>query len=294
MKEWSRPRLIVVAASITIAALVLAASFVFPQGRPDTERAELTRDFLVDVVLGRVDKHFSFHKFGAAVATTTLKPVTQSGEYHMPAAPVSLEVLSDSASDDVGGIGAQEVIIYGLKADWTEEVQVVALDGLTPVAIPTDLLRLYFWAVIESGIYADEITTSSQVGNLTIREAGGGDVWSVIPVVAGIGAGRARIGAISVPAGVTAYLESYSVTVDSTKLVSVYLFHRAFADDVTPPYSGALRIIRELIGISGPWAPNIQAPVGPFVGPCDLGFAAIVPQADGAVAVDFEMLYIED
>lgn len=291
MKEWSRPRLIVAVTSIAV--LVLAASLVFPQGRPDTERAELTRDFHVDVVLGRVDKYFSFHKFGATLATTTLKPVTQSGEYRMPAAPVSLEVLSDSASDDVGGIGAQEVIIYGLRADWTEVVQVVELDGLTPVAIPTALLRLYFWRVITSGTYADA-TTPSQVGALTIREAGGGDIWSIIPVIAGVGAGRARIGAISVPVGVTAYMESYAVTVDSTKLVNVYLFSRSFADDVSPPYAGVLLIVRELIGISGPWAPDIKAPIGPFVGPCDLWFTAVVPQADGAVAVDFEMLYIED
>lgn len=47
-------------------------------------------------------------------------------------------------------------------------------------------------------------------------------------------------------------------------------------------------------GTIGGFSPRLRAAKGPFVGPCDIGFMASVSSGTDAIAVDFEVLKIED
>lgn len=280
--------------NLWLVALLLLSTPLLAQGSPPTTPVTFnpTRAWLTDVALGNVSNYQILHKFGSGVATTTIAPVSQSGVYRTPTTAQALEFVSDSANDTAAGTGAREITVIGLDASWAEVTQVVATNGLTAVPIPTNLIRLYRWYVSASGTYADQ-TTASHDGTLTIRAAGGGDTWSTIPLVEGVfGSGQSRIGVLTVPAGTSAYILGYSVTVDSAKAVDVYLFRRCNADDVVAPYSGTVRILRELIGLTGPYSPAFDpGPEGPFVGPCDLGFMAAVVSTSADVSVSFDLLY---
>jgi len=111
------------------------------------------------------------HKFGAANLTTTIAPITYSGVYQTPMTAQSLEFVSSNANDISTGSGAREITVIGLDSSWNEVSQTVITDGTTPVALNTDLIRLYRWYVSQSGTYATQ-SMGSHAGILTIRAAG--------------------------------------------------------------------------------------------------------------------------
>lgn len=249
-------------------------------------------DFLVEVAKGNVSGHSIVHKFGEASVGTSLVPVCESGFYRTPTAATELEFLSDSANDTSAGSGAREVTVLGLNASWAEVSQTVTTNGTTPVTLTTDLVRLYRWYVTSTGTYATQ-SAGSHAGTMTIRESGGGDTWSVIGT-SPFTEGQSEIGAYTIPTAVTGYVLSQTLIVDSTKAVDAIFFQRPNADDVSSPYSGAMRLINKFIGVTGEVIIKPRSPVGPFVGPCDIGFMAKVGSSTGDVSVDFELLLVDD
>ena len=125
------------------------------------------RDWYTEVAKGNVPGHSLVHKFGATDAGTTMAPVTVSGFYRVPTAATALEFVSDDANDDAAGTGAREVTVVGLDENWAEVTQTVVTDGLTPVALGTDLIRLYRWYVSSSGTYASSWIPSSSTSPCT-------------------------------------------------------------------------------------------------------------------------------
>lgn len=132
-------------------------------------------DFHVEMSLGNVPGFSVIHKFGRnASVGSTFAPITQSGFYRMPTANTALEIVSDSADDSSAGIGARTVFYEGLKEVAGELVvttNTVTMNGLTPVALPDSLIRLYRWYVATSGTYATQSSASHQ-GEITIQESG--------------------------------------------------------------------------------------------------------------------------
>ena len=126
-------------------------------------------------------------------------PPTLPAVYPYLAAAADLEVLSSSASDDASppGIGAQQVLLVGLDSSYREIVAIVALDGVTPVAVtgvlfgfvgpnglvvlgpaPTNqFLRINDFICIAGGSSA---LNTGNVGRIDCRVAGGGTVLSRI------------------------------------------------------------------------------------------------------------------
>ena len=255
-------------------------------------RLNVGTDFYTEVAKGTVPGHSIIHKFGSSLLTTTQKVVSQTGAYQVPIAVVSLEIVSDSASDSAAGIGAQEMTIIGLDANWEEVTFTVITNGLTPVALSTDLIRLYRWYVSRSGAYADSVT-SSHVGDLSIQELGGGTVWDVVPSTP-LPYGQSSIGAYTIPKGKTGYLLSKQIFVDSTKSANIFFFKREEADDVTPPYAGARRLLENEIGVAGTLTMNFRSPKGPFTGPCDVGFFGSVEVGTAFTSVEFELLLVDN
>ena len=251
-------------------------------------------DFFTEVALGNVGGHSLLHKFGSGNVGTTLVPVATALVYRTPIAPVSLEFVSSSASDALNSTGAFEITFIGLDANWAEQTVVMAAhatNGTTAVAITGTWLRLYRWYVSQSGAYATQ-TVGSHVGTLTARVAGAGETWSQISILP-FPMGQSEIGIYTIPLGKTAYLLSKDILVDGTKEANVVLFQRPLANDVTTPFTGALRVIEHEVGISKSYSKTYVSPRGPYVGPCDIGFMASIATGNSEISVEFELLLVD-
>ncbi len=280
---------------VLMVAFILLSSQAFGQGgQPAWQGTSGSPDnFLVEVAKGNVPGHSVIHKFGHGAVGTSFVPVCSSLAYTTPITAIALEVVSSDADDTAAGAGAQEVTIIGLTLAGAEVSQVVELNGLTAVPIPTNLFRLYRWYVSRSGVYASPGAGSHQ-GILTIRVASAGATWSTI-LFAPFPHGQSQIGWYTIPAGHRGYLLSQFIKVDSVKVADVLLVHRPNADDVATPFTGAFRMISEFTGIAGNGAIlHPSSPLNGFTEFTDIGFIGKVASATADVSVDFEMLLIKD
>lgn len=248
--------------------------------------------FLIEVSKGNIPGHSVIHKFGHALVSTTMVPITNSLVYQMPTTAIALEVVSADADDTSAGVGAQAVTIEGLALDGTVVIQEVALNGLTAVAIPTSLWRLTRWYVSRSGVYATT-TTGSHQGTLTIRVAAAGATWSTISAAL-YPHGQSEIGWYTVPAGHRAYIFTQEVKVDTQKVANLIFMWRENANDVTTPFS-SMRLINEFVGVAGTaGGSDTNTPINGFGAFTDIGYMGIVSVTDADVSVDFEILLIQD
>lgn len=232
------------------------------------------------------------HKFGASTITTTMQPITQSGFYRTPTTAADLEISSSSAADGVGGLGLREVKVIGLNSEWAEIEQTVTMNGTTAVALDTPMTRVYRIYGTQTGTYSSATAGSSQVGEITLQETGGGDVWSKI-VVSPTAMSQSQIGVYTVPLGKTAFLTNKTIFIDSNKSADLYFFRRDNCDDITAPYTGIRRLIEREVGVQGAFERTYQAPKGPYVGPCDIGFMGIMGTGTAECSVEFELSLID-
>jgi hypothetical protein len=232
-------------------------------------------------------------KYGRnAAVTTALVPITTNGIYNTTTVLTALEVVSDDANDTAAGTGARTFEIMGLTTNWAEASETVSLNGTTAVAFTNEWYRVYRGKVLSSGSYATQ-NTASQFGTLTIQKSGGGAEWVQIDeVVAGFGAAQTQIGAYTVEDGKVAYVPHVLISVDSGKAASVYFFVREGADTVTAPFT-PLQLKEQFDGIKGAFEFEPEAALGPYIGPCDLGFLGNVAATTASVTVDFT-IYIFD
>jgi len=227
------------------------------------------------------------HKFGRNDAVgTSFVPIAFSGVYKTPKAAVALEFVSASADDTAAGTGAREITIEGLDDNFRKVIQVIATNGQTEVAIPTSLTRLFRWYVSATGYYADD-SGGSHAGELTIREVAGSAVWSKIDV-ADFPRSQSEIAIFSFADNEYGYIDNYSIHVESTKVVDVLLFQRPHADVIVAPYS-AKRVVLEIGSAAGSTPSEIKKPLGPFHGPCDVGFMGKVSVNTVSIEVNFEI-----
>jgi hypothetical protein len=253
------------------------------------------QDWKVEVSKRNIPGHSIVQKFGSNRAVTqTLAVISDSGVYMTPTTAQALEFVSDDAADTAAGVGAREITIEGLDSNWEPVIQTLATNGTTPVALTTNLTRLYRWYVSGSGTYAS-LSAVSYAGTLTIQTAGGGSVWSTIPDgTTLVFPGQSLIGSYTVPNGYKAYLLDQHITVDSNKECSVYFMQRPDADVISAPFS-ARRIVDETLGLVSDVNKEHPIPKGPFIGPCDLGYIG-KKDASGtaALTVEYDLLLIQD
>jgi len=249
-------------------------------------------EFWYKAVDGQVPSIRILDKFGKVDATSTLKPICFSGVYQMPTAPVSLELVSTDVNDTAAGTGAREITILGCGANFGLLTQVVATNGLTAVAIPIDMIRVYRAFVSGSGVYADHQTTFSHVGDIIIREAGVGPEWARIDA-SDIPVGTTQIGFFTVEAGVTAFIESILHNVTANQNADIYLFFRLEANNITPPTRAFIQD-HGFGGFVGQFEVSGQRlPIGPFPGPADIGFFAKV-QTSAEVDISFKITIFDN
>lgn len=252
-----------------------------------------TEPFDVQVSRGLIAGHKVVHKFGASESIgTSYAPFCIGNVYQMPTSATALEAVSAEADDTAAGTGAQQLSIMGLDANWAEVTQTVEMNGLTPVALTTPLLRLYRAYVSRTGTYATG-AAGSHAGALTIRVAGAGATWATISAT-GYARGQTQIGAYTVPAGSSVHIRGGFIHIDSGKSVDVLLMQRPNADDVTTPFSGAMRVVFNWPGLKS--STNLQpfSPTNRFMEKTDILFLVQVASGTAAGSVDFEMIQIEN
>lgn len=128
------------------------------------------------------------------------------GTYPWLTAATSLEAVSSSASDSAAGIGVRTILLVGLDIDYNEISALITMNGITPVAIPTQFFRINSCSIITAG------TSQVNVGTITIRNVGAGTTRAVMP----IGIGNLRQCVYTVPAGYK--LMIYSVLVGINRI----------------------------------------------------------------------------
>ena len=248
--------------------------------------------FLIEVVKGNIPGHTLHHRFGKGLVGTTMVPIASSLKYPTPTVATTLEVVSSDADDTVAGAGARTVSVKGLNASWEEITQTVNMNGLTPVPLPIDMIRVYDWWVASSGVYATSATGSHQ-GTITVQTSPGAVLWfngTVTPYPKG----QSEIAGYTVPVGFRAYIFVHGIIADSTKAVDVIFLKRESADDVAVPFT-PMRTLKEFTGLAGnSVGGDTTAPINSFEAKTDIIFMGIVTSGTASVTVDYEILLIAD
>ena len=251
-------------------------------------------DFPLEVAKGNVPSHSVIQKFGRNSAVgSSFVPICLSGFYRTPTTNTALEVVSTDVDDTFLGAGARTIFYEGLQVQSDSLVvvsDVVELDGTTAVALPDNLIRLYRWYVASSGTYATQSAGSHQ-GDITIQEAGGGDVWAKIENN-GFPRAQSQIGAYTVPTGYTAYVGKISYSVESDKEADILMFKREGVLNTSAPYN-AMNLVTEINSATGNYTVEYRTPLK-FEEETDIGFLGKLKANTGPMTVDFEIKLVEN
>ncbi len=153
---------------------------------------QITRDFAIDVGLSRVPGYSLIAQLGnnPDIDTAPEDVWTGGGLYPWMTGATSLEAVSSSADDIAAGTGARSIILIGLDINFIEVTQMITLNGVTPVAIPTSLFRINTCTLLSAG------SLQTNQGDITIRDSGAGTTRAIIP----LGYGTLRQSQYTVPA----------------------------------------------------------------------------------------------
>lgn len=111
---------------------------------------------------------------GVGTSYVDLNPI---GAVSYSSSAEAYEVVSSSANDISTGTGIRRVTVIGIGAAFGEQiVQTVQMNGTTPVALPTNLLR----AIKLEGIGWGSL--GSAAGTVDVRRVSGGAVQRRIPI----------------------------------------------------------------------------------------------------------------
>lgn len=154
--------------------------------------------FFVDVSRGRFPSYKANLKFGRnpqSNTNSTPEDIWDGGGIYtgQPISAVeTIQVFSSSANDTSAGTGARTIQLEGLDADWNEQVEVVTLNGTTPVT------TVYTWRRMSRAYILTAGTLGYNEGTITARHSTTTtNVFAVMPPQAN----QTSIGASTVPAG---------------------------------------------------------------------------------------------
>jgi len=235
------------------------------------------------------------HKFGRNTAVgTSFVPVAFGGIYPTPQVGSATQLrikAGGDANDDAAGTGAREVTLIGLDANGNEITEAIATNGISASSATTNsFIRLYRAYVSASGTYATA-SAGSHAASITIENSAGGTDWATIDAT-DFPLGQTEIAVYSVPTGKKCFLMSAFVFADSTKTTNVVCFQREDILQTAAPYT-AMREVFEITSGGGGSEYIPRGIVGPFDGPCDIGFLAKVNTGTAEVDIDFELLVVD-
>ena len=112
--------------------------------------------------------------------------------YPFKSTATTMEVFSTNAADTAAGVGARTLVVNGLDANYNEISETVTLNGATVAMVNT-------YIAINSAFVATSGSSNGSVGDIHIRDSGGGTVRGIVDAVYG----TMRSSIYTVPAGHT-------------------------------------------------------------------------------------------
>ena len=166
--------------------------------------------FNLDVAMGTITGHSIVEKFGENPdidTGTDPEDIWSFGGIYTYSTTDDIDRLSSSSASDT-----EDITVVGLDTNWAEVTQVITLTGQTPVALTTDLIRVYRMynsngTDLVGTVYCFvDGATSSGVPNTAA------DVRAVIT----IGSGQTEMCIYTIPAGKTGYFYGGYVSLSRT------------------------------------------------------------------------------
>lgn len=124
------------------------------------------------------------------------------GIYVYPNTANTLSIVSDSASDNVNGVGARTLTIEGLDANYDVISETVTMNDGIPVVTTKSYLRLYRATVLTAG------SNETNVGNITVTHNG---INNPLGRIAS-GSGQTQMSVYTIARGKTGYLSYVDLT----------------------------------------------------------------------------------
>ena len=158
----------------------------------------LACNFYNNIALGRYSNIVPWSKIGYNGDVNNVEEdlISQGGTYTWLAAASTMNLVSTSATDNAGGVGARTVTIYGLTAAGAETSETVTMTGTTTANTIVEFFRINNMRVATTG------TNYKAVGNL-ILYAGTTTCGYIVA-----GYTRQRQCVYTVPTGKTLYVTS--------------------------------------------------------------------------------------
>lgn len=135
-------------------------------------------EYQYEVAEGKRQGRALWNKFGYNLDVDTAATETvwaAGGVFQRMTSADTLDLVSDNATDDNGSTGANSVVIYGIDANWDEQIEVISLDGLTPVTTSNTWLGVNRVAIFLSG------TNEANAGNITVSATTAATTQAYLP-----------------------------------------------------------------------------------------------------------------
>lgn len=136
-------------------------------------------EYKYEVALSRRQGSTTWNKFGynadLDIGTETIWSV--GGTFSKMTAAATLSIVSSSTGDTSAGTGAKSVIVYGVDANWDTQIEIVTLNGTTPVITTGSWLGVNRLSIYLAG------SGEANAGTITATATGGGStVQAQIPI----------------------------------------------------------------------------------------------------------------
>jgi len=231
------------------------------------------------IMLGLVPGVMGFNKFGSNVSVgtsyETLWPESTFKAYRSTNA--LMNVSSSSANDASAGTGMQTVTIYGVDEDWEPVKETVTLNGVSDVAMISNMMIVYRM-VGETGGSGGTNAGVIYVGTGT-NTAG---KPAVVECLVSIGEGQSEVSFFPVPAGTRALIDEFSISsATSVKIATVGLF--------TKPLGGIFNLRAKRALVSSGDDEDIKRPIV-VSAKSIIEMRAFVDATTGYVTGDFQFI----
>ena len=235
-------------------------------------------------------------KFGrsTSISNSTWTPVALGELYQtpQPAGATTLRVKAGNGADTAAGAGARTVTIEGLDETGAFATETLTTNGAaagTPST--TTFMRLFRAYVASSGTYANVTTGGSHVGDIVIENGTGGTDWITIDST-GFARGQTECAFYSVPLGKTAFVASLEVQVEGNQQASFIFFQRLNITEPSAPFTARRSFVTfEAVRDVQTYTPTM--PIGPIVGPADLGIVSLASTNNTSVDAIFDIYLVD-
>ena len=240
-----------------------------------------TVDFNTEVAKGNVEGHEIIFIQGINTDVDTSNPENlwdAGGNLVYPTEGEQWEILSTSANDTVGGIGAREVFVTFLDDQFVEKTEMVALNGTTPVLFNGDnAYRGRQALVMQAG------SLGHNEGAITLRSTTSGLPRLVICTL-----GNSSLhGFYTVPAGKTAFLIYSHTSIGKNKDANI-LFLSTVGDNLIFFRNVVAELYQNVASVA------FDAPLGRFFEKSEIAFLCDTQNNNTSMSAFIQLLLVDN